>query len=110
MYTKQTKVGVDVKTLKLRDAIEQATDPEKALLIDLPIGLGFKPLTEQSESEYSSFFHQLEDCVADMSGAFPRLIHGLKSQLLDNLGARISGFETEKEFLQDFISTINIEI
>lgn len=110
MYTKQTKVGVDVKTLKLRDAIEQATDPEKALLIDLPIGLGFRPLTEQSESEYSSFFNQLEDCVADMSGAFPRLIHGLKSQLLDNLGARISGFVTEKEFLQDFISTINIEI
>jgi hypothetical protein len=109
-YTRLTKFGLDAKTIKLRDAIELATDPEKALLIEMPIGLGFKPLTEQSDAEYSSFFNQLEDCVEDMSGAFPRLIIGLKSQFIGNLGASLSGFEAEKEFLREFVSTINIDM
>ena len=29
-YTKETKVGLDARTIKLREAIERATDPEKA--------------------------------------------------------------------------------
>jgi hypothetical protein len=109
-YTKYTTVGLDSKTIKLREAIERATDPEKALLVDMPIGLGFRPLTEQNETEYSSFFNQLENCVADMNSAFPRLVYGLKRKFLENLGVRPSTLEAEKEFLRDLVSTINIEI
>jgi hypothetical protein len=109
-YTKHTKVGLDAKTIKLREAIERATDPEKALLVDMPLGLGFKPLTEQTETEYSSFLNQLEDCVADMTGAFPRLIYGLKSNFLEKLGISATSVEAEKELLRNLISTINIEI
>ena len=109
-YTKHTKVGLDAKTIKLREAIERATDPEKALLIDMPIGLGFKPLTEQNEQEYTSFFNRLEICVSDMTGSFPRLVHGLKSRFLDNLGVSATTLEAEKEFLREIVSTINIEI
>lgn len=109
-YTKQTQVGLDARTIKLREAIERANDPENALLIDMPIGLGFKPLTEQTDKEYARFFNQLEDCVSDMTSAFPRLIHGLKNQFLENLGTTPSDFLREKEFLRDLISTINLEI
>ena len=109
-YTRQTSLGLDSKTIKLRDTIERATDPEKALLIEMPIGLGFKPLTEQSEIEYANFYNQLEVCVADLTGAFPRLIFGFKNQLLENLGREVSGFESEKGFLQEFISTISFDV
>ena len=110
VYTKHTKVGIDAKTIKLREAIVSATDPEKALLIDMPIGLGFKPLTEQTEIEYSTFFNQLEDCVTDMTRAFPRLINVLKSQFLQKLGISATTLGTEKEQLRDLVSTINIDI
>lgn len=109
-YTKQTRIGLDSKTMKLRDTIERATDPEKALLIEMPIELGYKPLTEQSEAEYANFYIQLEECVADLTGAFSRLIFGLKNQFIESLGGKVSGFGNEKKFLQEFISTIGIDI
>ena len=109
-YTRQTSMGLDSKTIKLRDTIERAADPERALLIEMPIGLGFKPLTEQSEIEHAKFCSQLEVCVADLTGAFSRLIFGFKNQLLKNLKGEVSGFESEKRFLQEFISTISIDV
>jgi hypothetical protein len=108
-YTRKTQLGLQTKTISLRDSIEQATDPEKALLIDLPIGLGYKPLTELSESEFSNFYNQLEVCLSDLSSAFPRLVLDFKSQLLEKLGAQEVGLSAEREYLRELISTINIE-
>lgn len=109
-YTRKTKVGLDPKSLKLRDAIENAKDPESALLIDMPIGIGFKPLTEQSDLEYVNFFDQLEVCVTDLTSAFPRLVYGLKNHFLELLGGTTSDFGNEKEFIREFISTINVDL
>jgi hypothetical protein len=93
--------------MNLRDSILQATDPEKALLIDIPLGIGFKPLIEQSDSEFSKFIIQLEECLIDISTAFPRLVLGYKTQLMEKLGANEVGLATEKEFLRNIIESIN---
>lgn len=109
-YTRNTKVGLNPKSVKLLEAIKMATDPEKALLVEMPLGLGFKPMTEHTDKEYADFFKELEDCVMDLKGSFPRLIVALKNHFLKCMGGVPSNFESEKEFIREFISTINIDI
>lgn len=84
-YTKHTKKFDHKSTLRFRDVLAKAKDPEKTFFEDLPEALGFDKIQlkqEESINEYSSI---IQRAVRELRNCYSQLIDRLEQHLVEGL-------------------------
>lgn len=84
-YTKHTRKFTHSSTMRFRDVLATAKDPEKAFFEDLPDALGFtKKLKKDADiEEYGAI---IQKAIRELRSCYPQLIDRLESRLVDGLG------------------------
>jgi hypothetical protein len=84
-YTKHTRKFTHKSTMRFRDVLATAKDPEKAFFEDLPDALGFtKKLKKDADiEEYGAV---IQKAIRELRSCYPQLIDRLESRLVDGLG------------------------
>ena len=85
-YTKNTRKFDHSSTMKFRDVLAKAKDPEKAFLEDLPEALGYddeKLKQEQFREEYGK---TIQRAVKELRSCYTKLIDRLEERLVEGFG------------------------
>lgn len=90
-YTKKTK-RLSPATLRLRDAIKDAKDPEQALLEQFPSALGFSTINLKEQASVERFVEHLNAAIYEIRTAFQDLIEIVEKTLLEALSVKKSIF------------------
>lgn len=86
----------------MRDAIAKAKDPETALLIEIPKGLGYKELNliEGSAEILRDFIMQLNEAIYEIRTSYDNLLNRFEKQILTALGIKETDFSKYKAEIQ----------
>ena len=85
-YTKHTRKFDHASTMKFRDVLAKAKDPEKAFLEDMPEALGFddeKLKEERFREEYGS---TIQRAIKELRSCYNNLIDRLEERLVESFG------------------------
>ena len=85
-YTKHTHKFNHLTTLKFRDVLANAKDPEKAFFEDLPEALGYKREDLNQEQFVSNYCSIIQRAVKELRSCYTHLIDRIEERLVDTLG------------------------
>lgn len=86
-HVKKTKM-LDKKTLAMRDAVLNATEPDTLLFESLPKALGFKPFgTRIPKQDIPKFSKILAQTLGTLQKEFGSILLGMAQRLFDSTGA-----------------------
>jgi len=111
-YAKETE-RVDKATIRLRQAIATAKDPEKTFFEDYPIALGYADLIESEsidEERIDAYTTQLQTSVHELQGAFDGLVDRVEAGLLDILGLPESVFPDYRDDIIKRFASLRIHM
>jgi hypothetical protein len=108
MYTKSTRLGIELESRKFLESIVDATDPEQSLLFALPRAFNLPPLTDQSTEQIAQFFSTIDRCITDLVNAKERLIRSLSAVFCNGLGVEDLEFDTQRLRMQGLVSSIDV--
>lgn len=98
-FTKQTKTLSD-KAMRLRNAISQATDPEKVFFEDIPGALGYIRSDFDDDQKIEDFTITLQAATRELSGALPNLVNRVESIINITIGGEKISYPENKNLLQ----------
>lgn len=84
-YTKHTRKFTHSSTMRFRDVLATAKDPEKAFFEDLPDALGFTKKLKQ-DADIEEYGAVIQKAIRELRSCYPQLIDRLESRLVDGLG------------------------
>lgn len=90
-YAKHTRKFDHVETLKFRDILARAKDPEKTFLEDLPEALGYDRDAKDSEAFAKQYAYVINRAVKELRGCYNKLIDRIETRVVDVLG--LSSYE-----------------
>ncbi len=85
-YAKQTKKFSSPYTTKFRNILATATDPEKALFVDLPESLGINAAIAENAETYDHFLEQLRISVHELVICYDAFIDRVEAAVVKALG------------------------
>ena len=85
-YTKHTRKLDHESTLKFRDVLAKAKDPEKAFFEDLPEALGFDKVKLKQEEFVNEYGNIIQQAIRELRNCYTQLIDRLEQQVVDGLG------------------------
>lgn len=85
-YTKHTRKFNHEATMKFRDVLAKAKDPEKAFFEDLPEALGFNKEQMKDESHINEYAHIIQRAVKELRRCYSDLIDRIETRLVDGFG------------------------
>ncbi|MCP4368639.1 MAG: hypothetical protein GY797_11095 [Deltaproteobacteria bacterium] len=96
-YTHKTK-RLNKRTLKLREAIAKAKDPEKTFFEDFPKALDYKDLnfTQLDDEGLASYTFQLQESIKELQNCFADLVTRIEQHFLQELGYEAKVFPDYK--------------
>lgn len=99
-YAKQTKKFASPYTAKFRDILATATDPEKAIFVDLPESLGLNGAMASDTGAYDHFLDQLRISVHEMVVCYDAFLDRIEASVVKALG--LSGdYQTYKTDIEN---------
>ncbi len=101
-YTKHTN-QLSPETLKLREVIATATEPEKTFFEDFPQALGYDhlDLKEADDETLKGYIFQLRTSIKELQTAFNELINQLEDHFLNELGYHDLMFPTYRNKIEE---------
>ena len=84
-YTKHTRKFDHESTMRFRDVLATAKDPEKAFFEDLPEALGFDHEKLRQEEFINQYGHIIQLAIRELRSCYPHLIDRLEERLIDGL-------------------------
>ncbi len=109
-YAKQTK-RLSKNTIKLREAIAKAKDPEQTFFEDFPAALGFKDLDlKHNEDFLKDYVFHLQSSIKDLRTCFSDLIIRLENKMIDILGLENNNFDEYKDLVIKRYKTIKTHL
>ena len=102
-YAKNTSKFNSVSTLRFREVLSHATDPEKAFFDDLPVALGYKGVND--DEFVQDYIEKIYTAIRELNACYPELISRIESRLVDQLGLS-SDYENYKPILELRYSTV----
>jgi hypothetical protein len=95
-YSRTTKtVGHEAQAL--RNAIENATDPETALFDTIPSAIGFHAIASSEDTdEVQEYFRRLQLAARELAGSYSELLNRLFDSIRNAFQAQDSGFDEVK--------------
>ena len=105
-YAQRTS-QLDAKTIRLREVIAKATDPEKTFFEDFPIALGFDDIAQGDAGEaIEEFVDQLQKSIRELRNCYDDLVDRIERFLLDVLGLVDTQFPDYREEIQECYRTL----
>ena len=87
-YAKNTRKFGSVMTLRFRDVLSKAKDPEKTFFEDLPEALGYGQGALRNENGISNYCQALKKALDELRSCYGALIDRIERQLIERLGLR----------------------
>lgn len=84
-YAKHTRKFDHVTTLRFRDVLAQAKDPEKTFFEDLPEALGYDKNMLNRETFVADYCHIIQKAVRELRSCYRSLIDRIEGQLIERL-------------------------
>ena len=85
-YTKYTRKFDHASTMKFRDVLAKAKDPEKAFFEDLPEALGFNQEKLKQEVFIREYGIIIQRAIRELRSCYSRLIDRIEERLVDGFG------------------------
>ena len=85
-YTKHTRKLDHESTLKFRDVLARAKDPEKAFFEDLPEALGFEKAKLKKEEFVKEYGNIIQRAIRELRNCYSQLIDRLEQRVVEGLG------------------------
>ena len=85
-YTKHTRKFDHASTMKFRDVLAKAKDPEKAFLEDMPEALGFDDEKLKQERFREEYGNTIQRAIKELRSCYSKLIDRLEERLVDGFG------------------------
>lgn len=83
-YTKHTRKFTHKSTMRFRDVLATAKDPEKAFFEDLPETLGFSKKLKQN-ADIEEYGNVIQKAIRELRSCYTQLIDRLETRLVDGL-------------------------
>lgn len=83
-YTKHTRKFTHKSTMRFRDVLATAKDPEKAFFEDLPNALGFTKKLKQ-DADIEEYGNVIQKAIRELRSCYTQLIDRLEIRLVDGL-------------------------
>lgn len=84
-YTKQTRKFTHISTMRFRDVLANAKDPEMAFFEDLPDALGFNKNIKQN-NDIEEYGNIIQEAIRELRSCYTQLIDRIENRLVDGLG------------------------
>lgn len=84
-YAKHTRKFDHVTTLRFRDVLAKAKDPEKTFFEDLPEALGYDKTSLHSEEFVANYCNIIQKAVRELRSCYRSLIDRIEGQLIERL-------------------------
>ena len=97
-YAKHTRKFDHIETLRFRDILAKAKDPEKTFLEDLPAALGYDKEAQGSEEFAKQYAYVINRAVRELRGRYNKLIDRIEERLVDVLG--LSSYEYDEYVIE----------
>ena len=85
-YAKHTRKFNHEQTVKFRDTLARAKDPEKTFFEDLPEALGYDKEALQDSKKVQEFCYVINRAVKELRSCYSDMIDRVESRLLETLG------------------------
>lgn len=85
-YTKHTHKFDHKSTMKFRDVLANAKDPEKAFFEDLPNALGFSQEKLKQEEFINEYGKIIQRAIKELRSCYSQLIDRIEERLIDEFG------------------------
>lgn len=100
-YAKQTKKFDSVKTLKFRDILAKAKDPEKTFFEDLPKAMGYKDRELADNNEFlKRYVETIQNSIRDLRTCYDGLIDRIEESMIDKLRLKSNNYDDYKVELE----------
>lgn len=105
-YAKHTKKLNNVSSIKFRDVLARAKDPEKTFFEDLPLALGFNESKLTNDEEVLKRYVELiQSAIRDLRSCYIGLIDRLEKNIVDALNLSSTEFtEYQNELITQYSS------
>lgn len=91
-YTRHTRKFNHESTMKFRDVLAKAKDPEKAFFEDLPEALGFNQEKLKQEGFIREYGDIIQRAIRELRACYTQLIERLEQRLVDDFGLQSYDF------------------
>lgn len=85
-YAKHTKSLPHEESIKFREVLARAKDPEKAFLEDLPEALGYDDDKLKDNNAVQDYCYVIQRAVRELRGCYNQLIDRIEGNLIESLG------------------------
>jgi hypothetical protein len=97
-YAKTTRKFCNLSTLRFREVLSKATDPEKAFFDDLPAALGYKGVND--DEFVQDYINKIYSAIRELNACYSELIGRIETSIVEQLGLP-AGYESYKPVLDN---------
>jgi len=107
-YAQRTS-QLDARTIRLREAIARASDPEKTFFEDFPHALGFDDIAQSDiDAELEEFVDRLQSAIRELRICYDDLVDRVEKFLIDLLGLGDAQFPDYREEIKERYRTLRL--
>ena len=108
-YTKHTRKFSHKSTMRFRDVLATAKDPEKAFFEDLPDALGFTKKLK-SNTDIEGYGNVIQKAIRELRSCYSQLIDRLEIRLVDGLGLESSDYNEYVEEIRQRLANVKTHL
>lgn len=109
-YAKHTQKVDHRETIRFRDVLAKAKDPEKAFLEDLPEALGYDDERLSNPEEVQKYCYVIQRAVRELRGCYNALIDRIEDHIISSLGLDVYDYENYVSELQGRLAGLNSDL
>ena len=106
-YTKHTSKFDHESTMRFRDALATAKDPEKAFFEDLPEALGFDQARMKDKAIVQEYGDIIQRAIRELRSCYSRLIDRIETRIVDEWG--LQSYEYDEYVLEIRLRLSNVK-
>lgn len=107
-YTKHTQKFDHRSTMKFRDVLARAKDPEQAFFEDLPAALGFDRNKMKDKREIGEYGKVIEMAIRELRTCYTKLIDRIEEHLVEELGLSSGDYSEYITEIRNRLSNIKV--
>ena len=109
-YAKHTKTLPHEETIKFREVLANAKDPEKAFLEDLPKALGYDVERLKDADAVKDYCSVIQRAVRELRGCYNQLIDRIENNLIESLGLESGEYVEYVKEIQQRLSKVKVNL
>ena len=107
-YTRNTKKFEHQSTMRFRDVLASAKDPEKAFFEDLPEALGFNKDSLKQERSIDEYGAVIQRAIKELRSCYTRLIDRIEERIVEGLGLDSYEYTEYVKEIRDRLANVKV--